>query len=39
MSLEHTSALVTGGASGMGEATGRRLAAEGAQVVVVDRDA
>src|SRR5258708_353071 len=38
MSLEHTSALVTGGASGMGEATGRRLAAEGAQVVVVDRD-
>ena len=39
MSLENTSALVTGGASGMGEATGRRLAAEGAQVVVVDRDA
>jgi NAD(P)-dependent dehydrogenase (short-subunit alcohol dehydrogenase family) len=39
MSLEHTSALVTGGASGMGEATGRRLAREGAQVVVVDRDA
>jgi len=39
MSLERTSALVTGGASGMGEATGRRLAAEGAQVVVVDRDA
>ena len=39
MSLEHTSAVVTGGASGMGEATGRRLAAEGAHVVVVDRDA
>src|SRR2546428_11801916 len=39
MSLERTSALVTGGASGMGEATGRRLAAEGAHVVVVDRDA
>jgi NAD(P)-dependent dehydrogenase (short-subunit alcohol dehydrogenase family) len=37
--LEHTSAIVTGGASGMGEATGRRLAAEGAHVVVVDRDA
>src|SRR5262249_4764951 len=39
MSLQGTSAVVTGGASGMGEATGRRLAAEGAEVVVVDRDA
>src|SRR5205823_9060683 len=39
MSLQHSSALVTGGASGMGEATSRRLAAEGAHVVVVDRDA
>jgi len=39
MSLENSSAVVTGGASGMGEATGRRLAAEGARVVVVDRDA
>jgi len=39
MSLENTSAIVTGGASGMGEATGRRLAAEGVHVVVVDRDA
>jgi NAD(P)-dependent dehydrogenase (short-subunit alcohol dehydrogenase family) len=38
-SLEHTSALVTGGASGMGEATARRLAAVGAHVVIVDRDA
>src|ERR1700680_22316 len=39
MSLHNTSAVVTGGASGMGEGTGRRLAAEGAHVVVVDRDA
>jgi NAD(P)-dependent dehydrogenase (short-subunit alcohol dehydrogenase family) len=37
-SLANTSAVVTGGASGMGEATGRRLAVEGAHVVVVDRD-
>ncbi|MGH8978382.1 MAG: SDR family NAD(P)-dependent oxidoreductase [Acidimicrobiia bacterium] len=38
-SLENTSALVTGGASGMGEATARRLAAAGVHVVIVDRDA
>ncbi|MBN8867793.1 MAG: SDR family oxidoreductase [Solirubrobacterales bacterium] len=31
--------LVTGGASGIGEATSRRLASEGATVVVVDLDA
>ncbi len=36
--LSGTSALVTGGASGMGEATARRLAAAGASVVIVDRD-
>jgi NAD(P)-dependent dehydrogenase (short-subunit alcohol dehydrogenase family) len=39
MTLEHSTALVTGGASGMGEATARRLAEAGAHVVVVDRDA
>ena len=33
---ENTVALVTGGASGLGEATARRLHAEGASVVVVD---
>ena len=32
-------ALVTGGASGLGEATARRLAAEGARVAILDRDA
>src|ERR1035437_4190215 len=36
MELMNTSALVTGGASGLGEATVRALAARGARVVVVD---
>jgi NAD(P)-dependent dehydrogenase (short-subunit alcohol dehydrogenase family) len=36
--LSGTSALVTGGASGMGEASARRLAEAGASVVIADRD-
>ncbi|MFP5332733.1 MAG: SDR family NAD(P)-dependent oxidoreductase [Acidimicrobiia bacterium] len=39
MQLEKTSAIVTGGASGLGAATARRLAAAGARVVVADLDA
>jgi 2-hydroxycyclohexanecarboxyl-CoA dehydrogenase len=38
MRLEGKSALVTGGASGIGAATVRRLAAEGARVAVADLD-
>ena len=36
MELVATSALVTGGASGLGEATARALAAEGVHVVLLD---
>jgi len=36
--LQDTTALVTGGASGMGEATALRLSDAGATVVVLDRD-
>ena len=39
MQLESVSALVTGGASGLGEATVRRLVAAGVRVCIVDRDA
>ena len=38
MQLPGASAVVTGGASGLGEATTRRLVAGGAKVVIVDRD-
>lgn len=39
MNIEGAVALVTGGASGLGEATLRRLVAGGAKAVIVDRDA
>ncbi len=39
MKIEGSVALVTGGASGLGEATVRRLVSEGARVVIVDLNA
>jgi NAD(P)-dependent dehydrogenase (short-subunit alcohol dehydrogenase family) len=39
MQISGTSALVTGAGSGLGEATARRLAAAGAKVVAIDKDA
>ena len=38
MKLSGSVALVTGGASGLGAATVRRLVAAGAKAVIVDRD-
>jgi len=38
MQIQGASAVVTGGASGLGEATVRRLHAAGAHVVILDRD-
>ena len=39
MQISGTAAVVTGGASGLGEATARALAAKGAKVAIFDRDA
>ena len=39
MNLNTTAALITGGASGLGEATARYFASQGAQVTLLDRDA
>ncbi|WP_171174152.1 3-hydroxyacyl-CoA dehydrogenase [Ruegeria sp. HKCCD8929] len=39
MQLNTTSAVITGGASGLGEATARHFAEKGAQVTILDRDA
>lgn len=39
MKLSTTAAVITGGASGLGEATARHLAENGAAVTILDRDA
>jgi len=38
MQIDQTAAIITGGASGLGEATARSLRDAGAQVVIFDRD-
>ncbi len=38
MKLDDTAAIITGGASGLGEATARHFRAQGAQVTIFDRD-
>ncbi|MBK45426.1 MAG: 3-hydroxyacyl-CoA dehydrogenase [Roseovarius sp.] len=39
MRITDTAAIITGGASGLGEATARHFRAQGAQVTLLDRDA
>jgi NAD(P)-dependent dehydrogenase (short-subunit alcohol dehydrogenase family) len=39
MQITETAAIITGGASGLGEATARHFRANGAQVTLLDRDA
>ena len=39
MNIQGNAAIVTGGASGLGEATVRMLVARGARVMIIDRDA
>jgi len=39
MRIQGSAAVVTGGASGLGEATVRRLVDAGATLTIVDRDA
>lgn len=39
MRIDQTSAIITGGASGLGEATARHFRQQGAKVTILDRDA